>query len=49
MAARLAGAEDIEEDDTLMDESSAVLDLVRGGNLDEAEAAARALLARSRC
>jgi tetratricopeptide (TPR) repeat protein len=46
MAARLAGAEDIEEDDTLMDESNAVLDLVRAGNLDEAEAAARALLAR---
>jgi tetratricopeptide (TPR) repeat protein len=46
MAARLAGAEDIEEDDTLLDESNAVLDLIRAGNLDEAEAAARALLAR---
>jgi tetratricopeptide (TPR) repeat protein len=46
MAAKLADAEDLEDDDTLMDESNAVLDLVRAGKLDEAEAAARALLAR---
>jgi hypothetical protein len=35
-----------EEGDTLVEESSAVLDFVRAGKLDEAEAAARALLAR---
>ena len=46
MAAKLADAEDLEDDDTLMDESNAVLDLIRAGKLDEAEAAARALLAR---
>jgi tetratricopeptide (TPR) repeat protein len=46
MAARLADAEDLKDDDTLMDESNAVLDLVRAGKLDEAEAAARALLTR---
>jgi tetratricopeptide (TPR) repeat protein len=46
MAARLAGAEDLDDDDTLMDESNAVIDLIRAGKLDEAEAAARALLAR---
>jgi tetratricopeptide (TPR) repeat protein len=46
MAARLADAEDLEDDDTLMDESNAVIDLIRTGKLDEAEAAARALLAR---
>jgi tetratricopeptide (TPR) repeat protein len=46
MAAKLAGAGDLDEDDTLMDESNAVLDLIRAGKLDEAEAAARALLAR---
>ena len=39
-------AEDLEDDDTLTDESNAVLDLIRAGKLDEAEAAARALLAR---
>jgi tetratricopeptide (TPR) repeat protein len=46
MAARLADAEDLEDDDTLMNESNAVIDLIRTGKLDEAEAAARALLAR---
>jgi tetratricopeptide (TPR) repeat protein len=46
MAARLADAVDLDDDDTLMDESNAVLDLIRAGRLDEAEAAARALLAR---
>ena len=46
MAAKLADAEDLEDDDTLTDESNAVLDLIRAGKLDEAEAAARALLAR---
>ena len=46
MAAKLADAEDLEDDDTLMDESNAVIDLIRTGKLDEAEAAARALLAR---
>ena len=46
MAARLTGAEDFYDDDTLMDESNAVLDLIRAGKLDEAEAAARDLLAR---
>ena len=46
MAARLADAEDLAHDDTLTDESNAVLDLIRAGKLDEAEAAARALLAR---
>jgi hypothetical protein len=46
MAARLADAEDLEDDDTLTDESNAVLDLIRAGRLEEAEAAARALLAR---
>ena len=46
MAAKLADAEDLEDDDTLMDESNAVLDLIRAGKLDEAEAATRALLAR---
>ena len=46
MAAKLADAEDLEDDDTLMDESNAVLDLIRTGKLDEAEAAAHALLAR---
>ncbi|HEY7384346.1 MAG TPA: SEC-C metal-binding domain-containing protein [Beijerinckiaceae bacterium] len=44
MAAKLAG--DLDDDDTLMDESNAVIDLIRAGRLDEAEAAARALLAR---
>ena len=46
MAARLAGAENLDDDDTLTDESNAVIDLIRAGRLDEAEAAARALLAR---
>jgi tetratricopeptide (TPR) repeat protein len=46
MAARLADAVDLQDSDTLMDESNAVLDLIRAGKLDEAEAAARALLAR---
>jgi len=46
MDAKLADAEDLEDDDTLMDESNAVIDLIRAGRLDEAEAAARALLAR---
>ena len=46
MAAKLAGAEDLDDDDTLMDESNAVIDLIRAGRLDEAEATARALLAR---
>ncbi|HEY7384979.1 MAG TPA: SEC-C metal-binding domain-containing protein [Beijerinckiaceae bacterium] len=46
MAAKLADAEDLEDDDTLMDESNAVIDLIRTGKLDEAEAAAHALLAR---
>jgi tetratricopeptide (TPR) repeat protein len=46
VAARLAGAGDPDDDDTLTDESNAVLDLIRAGRLDEAEAAARALLAR---
>jgi tetratricopeptide (TPR) repeat protein len=46
MAAKLADAEDLEDDDTLMDESNAVIDLIRTGKLDEAEAAARALQAR---
>ena len=49
MAAKLAGAGAAghdEEGDTLMEESNAVLDLIRAGRLDEAEAAARALLAR---
>lgn len=41
MAAKLAGAEDFEDDDTLMDESKPVLDLIRAGKLDEAEVAAR--------
>jgi tetratricopeptide (TPR) repeat protein len=44
MAAKLAAH--LDDDDTLMDESNAVLDLIRAGRLDEAEAAARALLAR---
>jgi tetratricopeptide (TPR) repeat protein len=46
MAARLADAVDRDDGDTLMDESNAVLDLIRAGKLDEAEAAARDLLAR---
>jgi tetratricopeptide (TPR) repeat protein len=46
MAAKLAEAEDLYDDDTLTDESNAVIDLIRAGKLDEAEAAARALLAR---
>lgn len=46
MAAKLAGAEHRYDDDTLMDESNAVIDLIRAGRLDEAEEAARALLAR---
>lgn len=46
MAARLADAENLEDDNTLMEESNAVLDLIRAGRLDEAETAARALLAR---
>jgi tetratricopeptide (TPR) repeat protein len=44
IAARLAAH--LDDDDTLTDESNAVLDLIRAGRLDEAEAAARALLAR---
>jgi tetratricopeptide (TPR) repeat protein len=44
MAAKLAAH--LDDDDTLMDESNAVLDLIRAGRLDEAEASARALLAR---
>lgn len=35
-----------EADDPLMDASNAVIDFIRAGKLDEAEAAARALLAR---
>ena len=49
LSAILAGAGTDEHDadgDTLMDESNAVIDLVRAGKIDEAEAAARALLAR---
>ena len=47
IAAKLAGVDELYDDtDTLMDESNAVLDLVKTGKLDEAEAAARALLAR---
>jgi tetratricopeptide (TPR) repeat protein len=46
MAAKLAGAEDLHDDDTLMGESNAVIDLIGAGRLDEAEAAARAVLAR---
>ena len=49
LAAILAGAGAAghdEEGDTLMEGSNAVLDLIRAGKLDEAEAAARALLAR---
>ena len=36
----------MEGDDPLMDQSNAVVDLVHAGRLEEAEAAARALLAR---
>lgn len=46
LAAIVAGAgADGSEDDALMDASNVVVDLVRAGKLDEAEAAARALLA----
>ena len=44
IAARLAAH--LDDDDMLTDEFNAVLDLIRAGRLDEAEAAARALLAR---
>jgi tetratricopeptide (TPR) repeat protein len=47
IAAMLAGNEEVCDDaDDLTDASNAVLDLVRAGKLDEAEAAARDLLAR---
>ena len=47
IAAKLAGAEDADVyGDDLMDASNAVVDLVRTGKLDDAEAAARDLLAR---
>ena len=47
MLARLAGDDDaLFDDDELTDSSNAVLDLIRSGKLDEAEAAARALLAQ---
>ena len=42
--AKLVGLPD--EDDTLTEDSNAVLDLIEAGQLDEAEAAARALLER---
>ena len=48
MMAKLAGAAPIDDDlfdDDLTEASNAVLDLIRGGKLDEAEAAARDLLA----
>ncbi len=46
LAAIMAGAgAEGSEDDALMDASNVVVDLVRAGKLDEAEAAARALLA----
>ena len=48
LAAILAGAGAAgydEEGDTLMEEPNAALDLIRAGRLDDAEAAARALLA----
>jgi len=46
LAAIAAGAgADESDDDALMDASNVVVDLVRAGKLDEAEAAARALLA----
>ena len=41
-----AGANGDEDGDALMDASNAVVDLVHAGKLDEAEVAARALLAR---
>jgi len=45
--ARLAGDDDaLFHDDELTDSSNAVLDLIGSGKLDEAEAAARALLAQ---
>ena len=49
MMAKLAGAAPIDDDlfdDDLTEASNAVLDLIRGGKLDEAEAAARDLLVR---
>jgi len=46
MAGAGAGADSDEDGDALIDASNAVVDLVRAGKLDEAEAAARALLAR---
>lgn len=46
LSAIVAGAgADGSEDDALMDASNVVVDLVRAGKLDQAEAAARALLA----
>lgn len=50
LMAKLAGSAPIVDDDTFGDDlteaSNAVLDLIRGGKLDKAEAAARDLLAR---
>ena len=42
---KLAGSDDFDDDDDPTDASNAVLALIRDGKLDEAEAAARALLA----
>ena len=49
LMAKLAGGAAIDDDffdDDLTEDSNAVLDLIRGGKLDEAEAAARNLLVR---
>jgi tetratricopeptide (TPR) repeat protein len=46
LAARLAGADHADGGDELTGASNAVVDMVKAGKLDEAEAAARALLAR---
>ena len=43
---KLAGNDDFDDDDDPTDASNAVLALIRDGKLDEAEAAARALLAK---
>jgi len=46
IAAKFAGNEETDDADDLTDASNAVLDLIHAGKLDEAEAAARNLLAR---